>query len=135
MSDAKQEVLRMIQAKRDKIRNARRRIVRQADVYNTVVDFIKDMEKATKDSTNFFDFDSALNDAARKLEAGICLLDPQASVAVTWSDEGDDMTDTWNQLQVDHVTILWSDFFVEKTGRSQTETIDVGHLFLEGYFV
>ena len=134
MSNAKNEVLRMIQAKRDKIRNARRRVVRQEDVYNTVVDFVKDMEKATKNSISFVDFDGMLNEAGRKLNKGVCTLDPNAEISVCWN-KAHDLEEKWNELQVDHVKIVWSDLFVNKTGRAKEETVDVGHLFLEGYFI
>jgi hypothetical protein len=133
MSDAKQQVMKMIQAKRDKIRNARRRIVRQEDVYNTMVDFVKDMDKATKESRSFVDFDGALNLAARRLNEGVCRLDPTAQITIAWSKD-EDLTEKWSELQVDHVSIVWSDHFAAKTGRSKEETVDIGHLFLEGYF-
>lgn len=134
MSNAKQEVEKLIQKKRDKIRNARRRIVRQQDVYNIVLDFIKDMENALNRSKTFFDFDGNLNEAARKLDAGICRLDPLAQAQIVWSNNLD-ISEKWHELQVDSVVITWSDTFSEKTGRSKEETIDIGHLFLEGYFV
>lgn len=133
MSAAKDDVMKMIQAKRDKIRNARRRIVRQEDVYNTVVDFVKDMDKATKDSRSYVDFDGYLNEAARKLNAGVCRLDPTAKIRIVWNKD-EDLDEKWNELQVDHVIITWSDHFVSKTGRIKEETVDIGHLFLEGYF-
>jgi len=125
--------MKMIQAKRDKIRNARRRIVRQEDVYNTIVDFVKDMDKAIKDSKSYVDFDGYLNEAARRLNAGVCRLDPVAHVRVVWSKD-QDIDEKWNELQLDHVVITWGDHFVEKTGRNKEETVDIGHLFLEGYF-
>lgn len=130
---AKDDVLKMIQAKRDKIRNARRRVVRQEDVYNTVADFVRDMDKAIKDSISFLDFDGVLNEAARKLNAGVCRLDPTANVKIVWNKD-EDLDEKWNELQIDHVVITWSDHFVNKTGRIKEETVDIGHLFLEGYF-
>ena len=133
MSSARDEVLKMIQAKRDKVRNARRRVVRQEDVYNTVVDFVKDMDKATKESKSFIDFDSSLSEAARKLNIGVCKLDPTAQITVAWN-KNEDLSEKWNELQVDHIKIVWSDFFSKKTGRNKEETVDIGHLFLEGYF-
>ncbi len=133
MSSAKDEVLKLIQKKRDKIRNARRRQVRQEDVYNVVVDFVKDMDRATSDSRSFIDFDGSLNEAARKLDAGITRLDPRANVRIVWNKD-DDLEQSWNELQVDSVVIVWSEHFSKKTGRNKEETVDIGHLFLEGYF-
>jgi hypothetical protein len=133
MSSAKEDILKMIQAKRDKIRNARRRIVRQEDVYNTVVDFVKDMDKATKESKSYVDFNGYLNEAARKLNTGVCRLDPTAHVRIAWNKD-EDLDEKWNELQVDYVVINWSEHFSKKTGRNKEETVDIGHLFLEGYF-
>jgi len=130
----KEDVMKMIQAKRDKIRNARRRIVRQEDVYNTIVDFVKDMDKAIKDSKSYVDFDGYLMDAARRLNSGVCKLDPTAHIVVGWN-KANDLEEKWNELQVDHVAITWSDHFVNKTGRNKEEIVDIGHLFLEGYFI
>jgi hypothetical protein len=131
--NAKQEVEKLIQKRRDKIRNARRRQVRQEDVYKIIVDFIKDMDKATSGSRSFVDFDSSLNEAARKLDAGICRLDPRANVRIVWNKD-DDLEQGWNELQVESVVITWSEHFYKKTGRNKEETVDIGHLFLEGYF-
>jgi len=133
MSNAKEEVLKLIQKKRDKIRNARRRIVRQEDVYHVIADFVKDMDKAISNSASFLDFDSALNEAARKLDYGIGRLDPAANIRVIWN-KNNDMEEKWNELQVECVVINWSEQFCNKTNRSQEEMIDIGHLFLEGYF-
>jgi len=133
MSSAKEDVMKMIQAKRDKIRNARRKQVRHEDVYNIIADFVKDMDKATKDSASFLDFDGSLNEAARKLGAAISRLDPVAQVEVGWNKD-EDLSEKWNELQVHHISVVWGDHFVNKTGRNKKETIDIGHLFLEGYF-
>jgi hypothetical protein len=133
MSDAKAEVLKMIQAKRDKIRNRRRRVVRQEDYYNTVVDFVNDIDKATRDCKSFIDFDTCLNEAAKKLKAGIASLDPTANIKVVWGNN-DDLSETWNELKVSHVDIEWSNHFADKNNRNKEETVDIGHLFLEGYF-
>lgn len=133
MSSAKHEVMKMIQAKRDKIRNARRRIVRQEDVYNTVADFVKDMDKAIKESRSYVDFDGYLDKAARTLNAGVCRLDPTAHIKIVWNKD-EDLGEKWNELQIDHVVIIWSDHFTNKTGRVKEETVDIGHLFIEGYF-
>ena len=133
MSSVHDDVMKMIQAKRDKIRNARRRVVRQQDVYNTIVDFIRDIERAIRISISFMDFDGHLNEAARKLDAGICKLDPAAQISVIWNDNNN-MSEKWNELQVDHIKIIWGNSFVKKTGRNKEEVVDIGHLFLEGYF-
>lgn len=133
MSNPKDEVLKLIQKKRDKIRNARRRRVRQEDVYNIIVDFVKDMDKAISDSESFMDFDGALREAARKLDSGITRLDPSANINVIWN-KNDDMEQKWDELQVESVLINWSEQFANKTDRGMEESIDIGHLFLEGYF-
>lgn len=133
MSNARDEVMKMIRKKQDKIRHARSRRVRHEDVYNVIADFVRDMEAAVKNSKSFLEFDGCLNDAARKLNSGITRLDPTAQLSVHWNKD-DDLTEKWDELAVDHVQITWSDHFANRTGRNKEETVDIGHLFFEGYF-
>lgn len=133
MSEARDNIRKLIKAKQDKIRYMRNKIERQQNIYNTVADFVKDVDNAIKNSGTFVDFNGMLDDAATKLNNGICRLDQDAHISIIWNNN-ENIDDTWRDLQVDSVVVTWGDDYVNKTKKPREETVDIGHLFLEGYF-
>jgi hypothetical protein len=82
MSEARDDMRKLIKAKQDKIRYMRNKIERQQNIYNTVADFVKDVDNAIKNSGTFVDFNGMLDDAATKLNNGICRLDQDAHISI-----------------------------------------------------
>jgi len=132
-SSAKQEVLKMIQRKKNAKNSIKSKSASDSNLYKIVADFIKEMDAAITNSKSFIEFDIALSDAAKKLDRGVLFFDPDASIIINWNKDAD-ISNNWKDLQVEGITIKWGNRFAKVSKRNIEENIDLGHLLLEGYF-
>lgn len=132
MSNAKDEVMKMIAKKQKRNTSFRNRSAKRTNIHSIVVEFIKAMEKVLTESKSHLDFDTGMNREATMLEQRMRSLDPGVKLQVLWNNEN--ATENWQELQVEGIKIMWSGFYLGKHPfESPEKYIDVGSLFIEGY--
>lgn len=132
MSKAHDDVMKMIVKRQRKNAAIKKKAAELMGVNAIVLEFIDAMEKASKDSKNGFEFDDAMTRASRALNDRMRRLDGGAQLEVIWN-HNEIKNETWRDLAVEGVKIVWSDDYITKNPSANKEThIDVGSLFIEG---
>jgi len=126
--------MKMIEESQNAIRAYRNKHGRHSDYHNIIVDFINDVEKIANTQEALVDFHTALTAAGSKMNDSFTKIDKNVFIDIDWNLVDEGQPEAWKNLKVDRINITWSDHFVEKTGKNKNETVDVAHLFIEGYF-
>lgn len=133
MSKARQAVLDKINKKAAKIQEKNRARIKKRGLRSMTADFIKAMEIVKEESTTHFEFQLGLETEANKLYFDLKTLDPEVDVAIKWNKEN--MVDDWKDLMVQGIQVEWSRWYRgQHPLDAPTKYIDIGQLFLEGYF-
>jgi hypothetical protein len=133
MSKARQAVLDKINKRAAKIQAKNRSRIKKRGLWSMTADFIKAMEIVKEESATHFEFQMGLETEANKLYFDIKTLDPEVNVTIKWNKEN--VVDDWQDLMVQGVQVEWSRWHRGKHPlEAPSKYIDIGQLFLEGYF-
>ena len=105
-------------------------------VYSITHAFITEMDELIENTQSFDAWYIEMEWAAKRLEKRMRMLDPDVELMVMWNREGDITEHSdWKTLRVDGVKITWSSWYLGKHPFNDKERyIDIGQLFIEGYF-
>ena len=99
--------------------------------YAIVCEFINAMDDVLEGSKNQETFSMDMQTAVNTLHNRMKFIDPEVDLKVVWNKD----TNDWKNLRVDGIEISWSRFHLSKHNlKEPTKYIDVGMLFIEGYF-
>ena len=130
MSEAKKRVLALIKKKQKRIIEHKKRKFRGP--YSIVHEFINAMDDILEQSKTQEVFSMNMQSAVNTFNNRMKLLDPEVDLRIVWNKSDDD---DWKSLRVDGIEITWSRFHLSKNNlKEPTKYIDVGMLFMEGYF-
>jgi hypothetical protein len=104
--------------------------------YSITHAFITEMDEVTENAQSFAAWSMEMEWAAKRLHKRMRTLDPDVDVKVMWNREGEITENSdWKTLRVDGVKITWSTWYIGKHPFNDKEKyIDIGQLFIEGYF-
>lgn len=131
---SREDVWKLINKKKNRIKEIKKR--RFSGPYSIIAEFINAMDDATENCSSADLFYLELKTATNTLDSRMKMLDPEIELKVMWNDENKLSSKTdWRDLRVDGVKIMWSRFYLGKNPLVEAEKyIDVGQLFIEGYF-
>lgn len=131
MSKAKDDVTKMIDSKIKKNNKYKKRVAQRTGPNGIVAQFILAIEKATLNSRSAADFNERLQLEASILNSNMRTLDKDVNLVIEWAKNDGQ---SWQDLALDGVHIVWSDDYVKNNGVSKELYVDVGTLFLRGDF-
>lgn len=134
MSDAKNEVMKMIANRQRKNTAYRNKLAKLMGPNAIVLEFIDSMEKATKDCKTSIEFNDVLNRESKLLDDRMKRLDGVVKLEIIWNHS--DKEEQWKDLSVDGVKITWGEFYLSKNpGEAKELHIDVSSLFIDGTLI
>lgn len=128
MSNAKKDVLDMINTKAKRYRELRSKAQNVKTPQQLILNFLEEAEKVYPIAKNADDFYWMMKQLCRSLDEQMKIIDLGASMEVKWNSAED-----WKDLQVTGVNIRWSRQYREKHGLPDEQFIDVTMLLLEDY--
>lgn len=133
MSDAKQEVLKMIAKRQGRNTAIRNRENKRVGLYGIVSDFIVAMEKITSETPDAITFEYALTKEMTMMERRIKSIDPSLEkLEIVWHKP--DLMEKMEDLKIEGVRVTWSGFYMSKHPLELKEKyIDVMTLFLANH--
>jgi len=104
--------------------------------YSITHAFITEMDNLTDDSRTLDAWYMEMEWAVKRLEKRMRALDADVELKVMWNREGEITENSdWKTLRVDGIKITWSSWYLGKNPLNDKEKyIDIGQLFIEGYF-
>ena len=98
--------------------------------------FITEMDELSETCRTFDAWYMEMEWVAKRLEKRMRTLDPDVTLKIMWNREGEITEDSdWKELVAEGVHITWSTWYIGKHPFNDKEKyIDVGQLFIEGYF-
>ena len=127
---SRNKALDMIKKKAAKLKELRTNTSRSMGPNHIMLRYMKDVEDARANSSDQFDYAVALSKATILMDNRLRAFDFDVHTHVQWSKE-----DTWQDMRVTGIRIVWSDKHLSgNPGKNKETTIDLGHLFMEGLF-
>lgn len=112
------------------IEKKKKRINRFKDPRHCVCEFINTIDRVITTSKDQNMFSTGVYTAIGVLEVRIKKIDPDVGLRIQWNTSSN-----WENMRVEGVEIFWSENYLNNSLlKSPTTYIDVGQLFIEGYF-
>lgn len=126
MSKIKNDLLKEIERKAQKIRDNRVTAANNKSLESAVFEFFKNMEEARAIHSNLY-YDEILYDKARKaLQERVSGFDPGAKISIEWN--ASDIDIPWNQQIIRGVTIWYSKIYIMRNNIDPSRYVDVSEM-------
>lgn len=128
MSKIKNDLLKEIERKAQKIRDNRVTAANNKSLESAVFEFFKNMEEARAIHNNLY-YDEILYDKARKaLQERVSGFDPGAKISIEWIAPIPDVDMKWNEQIIRGVTIWYSKIYIMRNNIDPSRYVDVSEM-------
>jgi len=128
MSNAKKDVLDMINKRTKRIKDLRKKSHQTKTATEIILKFLEDVEPIYDIAKTGNEFYTMIDLASKDLDNKMRILDMGINMEVEWTN-----VENWKDLRVTGVRIRWSGWYQRKHGVEQDQYIDITALLLEDF--